>query len=47
MSPTHSLERRRVPDFIARLVPDAITASAILTLVMALSRWSWEIHFLA
>jgi short-chain fatty acids transporter len=35
MSPTHSLERRRVPDFIARLVPDAITASAILTLVMA------------
>jgi short-chain fatty acids transporter len=34
MSPTHSLEKRRVPDLIARSVPDAITASAILTLVM-------------
>src|SRR5215469_7827137 len=35
MSPTPSTEKRRIPDLIARSVPDAITASAILTLVMA------------
>ncbi|HKE21414.1 MAG TPA: TIGR00366 family protein [Bryobacteraceae bacterium] len=36
MSPTQATETSRAPDVIARLVPDAITASAILTLAMAL-----------
>ncbi len=35
MSPTPSVEKPRFADGIARLVPDAITASVILTLAMA------------
>jgi len=36
MLPTQAAARSRAPDAIARAVPDAITASAILTLAMAL-----------